>query len=79
MTLQLSNCQSTLFNVNDFSLIAVEWKASDRMTLENYILAPQIDYSALFTRFKKAYLLSLYKINFLARGSDKNRIASRSP
>ena len=33
----------------------------------------------IFTRFKKAYLLSLCKINFLTRGSDKNQIASHSP
>ena len=34
----------------------------------NVFLAPQIEYSAFLTRFNKAYLLSLYKIN----GSDKN-------
>ena len=34
---------------------------------------------SIFTRFNKAYLLSLYRINFLICGSDKNRIASRSP
>ena len=33
----------------------------------------------IITRFNKAYLLSLYKINCLTRGSDKNRIESRSP
>ena len=43
------------------------------------VLAPQIEYSVFFTRFNKAYLLRLYKINFLTRGSDKNRIASHSP
>ena len=42
-------------------------------------LPPQIEYSAFFIHFNKAYLLSLYKINFLTRGSDKNRIASHSP
>ena len=28
----------------------------------------------IFTRFNKTYLLSLYKINILTHGSDKNRI-----
>ena len=45
---------------------------------DNHILAPQIEYSVFFTRFNNAHLLSLYKINFLTCGSDKNRIASHS-
>ena len=50
-----------------------------RAKVRKLFLAPQIEYSAFFSRFNKAYLLSLYKINFLTRGSDNNRIASRSP
>ena len=56
-----------------------ELERAVRLTIRINILAPQIEYSACFTRFNKAYLVSLCKINCLTRGSDKKRIASRSP